>query len=197
MPSAALMEWQTARSARLDELLAAHASMGGGRAGRRWRTQQINWSLTLRLAGEFQGFSRHLHDLTIEELANGIQSPHLGNIFAVMCTQNRELDRGNAHPGNINKDFLRLGLDLTAAIKQLSPNKGPTWIRSLNKLNETRNAIAHSNDSAISQLATQGYNPDLILTWRSWRRNCEGLAIAMDQVTSSYISAILNGPRPW
>jgi hypothetical protein len=40
----------------------AHVAVGGAAAGRRWATQELNHAILLRLASEFQGFCRDLHD---------------------------------------------------------------------------------------------------------------------------------------
>lgn len=45
MASQALVIWQTESSQKLDELLAAHAVVGGTARGRRYATEQLNASL--------------------------------------------------------------------------------------------------------------------------------------------------------
>ena len=68
MPSAALSDWKSHRATRLDRLLAAHRTVRVANSGRRWITEELNHSLILRLAAEFQGFARQLHDETSEVL---------------------------------------------------------------------------------------------------------------------------------
>jgi hypothetical protein len=63
------MTWRKERSERLDELLHAHQSVGGPSRGRRWRTATLNEALLLRLAAEFQGFARDLHEQTCDTFA--------------------------------------------------------------------------------------------------------------------------------
>jgi hypothetical protein len=70
------MTWRKERSERLDELLHAHQSVGGPSRGRRWRTATLNEALLLRLAAEFQGFARDLHDYL----------PHCGPIYKDLVT---------------------------------------------------------------------------------------------------------------
>jgi hypothetical protein len=60
--SAALRNWKTDRAAHLDRLLAARRALRG--MNRRWVTDELNHSLILRMASEFQGFARELHDET-------------------------------------------------------------------------------------------------------------------------------------
>jgi len=45
----------------LDEIEAAHASVGGTGPGRRYATQQINQAYALLIASQFQGFCHDLH----------------------------------------------------------------------------------------------------------------------------------------
>lgn len=61
MPSRALAEWRGRRSDELDELLAAHAAVGGTGRGRRYATEQVNRAYALAVAAQFQGFCRDLH----------------------------------------------------------------------------------------------------------------------------------------
>lgn len=62
MVSAALTQWRTGRASKLSNLLSAHVAVGGSKAGRRWATEELNHAIVLRLASEFQGFCRDLHD---------------------------------------------------------------------------------------------------------------------------------------
>lgn len=71
VPSDAHADWIGQRQARLAELFAAHATIGGSGRGRRWRTSQLNWALTLRIAGEFQGYARDLHTLAVGHFRTG------------------------------------------------------------------------------------------------------------------------------
>jgi hypothetical protein len=62
MPSVSLNTWTTVRAQRIKRLRAAHEAFGGTGPGRRWVTDELNHALILRLASEFQGFARDLHD---------------------------------------------------------------------------------------------------------------------------------------
>jgi hypothetical protein len=68
MVSAALSEWRSRRDAKLRNLLDAHIAVGGSGAGRRWATEELNHALVLRLASEFQGFCRDLHEEAVGRL---------------------------------------------------------------------------------------------------------------------------------
>jgi hypothetical protein len=54
--SAGLIQWKNDRATRLDRLVSAHKTLRG--MNRRWVTDELNHSLILRLASEFQGFAR-------------------------------------------------------------------------------------------------------------------------------------------
>jgi hypothetical protein len=192
--SAAHGEWQGARSRRLDRLLDAHkAAEGAGAPGRRWRTEQINWSLALLLAAEFQGYARDLHN----EAGNSFAilaaqgNPTLETILKTRMTQNRQLDRGNANPGNLGTDFKILGLDLWGDLKTQWPGLAPKWSVNLAELNQARNAIAHSQSSTIESMSV-----NLRTIWK-WRRSLDGLADKMDDVVASHLKDLFKIGDPW
>jgi len=197
VPSMALASWRSDRQQRLDELIAAHQTVGGAGPGRRWRTRELNWALTLRLAGEFQGFARHLHDLAVDHfvatLAGG--NTQLADTLRARTTTNRQLDRGNAQPGSLGSDFALLGLTLWPALER-ADSRAPAWNASLERLNTARNAIAHVDQPALDQLRVQGH-PVTLASVRTWRRDLDRLAATMDDVVSAYLDQLLGYGRPW
>ena len=56
MPSNSLRLWRSIRRQELDDVEAAHASIGGSGRVRRSATLQLNYSFTLLLSANFQGF---------------------------------------------------------------------------------------------------------------------------------------------
>lgn len=197
MPSAAYAEWSTQRQARIAELLAAHATIGGSGRGRRWRTSQLNWALTLRIAGEFQGYARDLHTLAVAHLVDPVAHVNaaLGNVFQVQLTTNRDLDHKNATPSSLGSDFGRLGLDLWPTLSVAS-SQALRWRASLEALNKARNAIAHVNEDDLGRLAREGY-PIRLRTIERWRRSLDRLAATMDDVVADYLDRLLRTGRPW
>jgi hypothetical protein len=192
--SAAHSEWQGARARRLRRLFDAHkAAEGLGARGRRWKTEQINWALALLLAAEFQGFARDLHDEAgatfAREASNG--NATLESILKARMTQNRQLDKGNANPGNLGSDYKILGLDLWADLASGWPAKKPRWNTNLVELNAARNAIAHSNSGEIASLSVT-----LRTIWK-WRRSLDGLASAMDDVVGIHLTDLFKITNPW
>ncbi len=61
MPSHSLTKWNAERAEALDKIEDAHATVGSTERGRRYATQQINYSYTALLSSHFQGFCRDLH----------------------------------------------------------------------------------------------------------------------------------------
>jgi hypothetical protein len=197
MSSSALTTWHGDRAARVAELLSAHTRIGGVRPGRRVGTRQINWALTLRLAGEFQGFARDLHDLAVDHLVTTLSptNPALRAMLLASLTRDRDLDKGNAHPGSLGRDFGRLGFELWPAL-EAKDVRAPRWNSDLSVLNRARNAIAHAQDQKLVQLEGQGY-PMQLKTIRQWRRSLDALAGCMDQVVADSLAVLLGTPAPW
>src|SRR5205814_3348768 len=98
------------RSRELDQLLHAHARIGGGRPGRPYATEQLNFAYLVAVAAHFQGFCRDLHTEAVDAFIAAIPSP-LFMILRSTLTKSRSLDRGNANGGTISEDFARLGMD--------------------------------------------------------------------------------------
>jgi len=195
--SKALSTWRNERRARLDELLTAHRLVGGPARGRRWRTAAINEALVLRLAAEFQGFARDLHDLGCRQFASRA-SPKNGaveNVIRSRLSEARDLDRGNAHPGSLGKDFGRFGFELWPSLAQRDASSG-AHNRSLEQLNLARNALAHADSAALASLRAQGIT--LVLgTFQRWRRDLEALAANLDVELSALLGRLFGQPDPW
>src|SRR5436189_605038 len=116
MPSESLQAWSTGRRAALDEVEAAHRSVGGTGRGRRYLTQQINQAYAVLLSSQFQGFCRDLHTECAECLVAPVTSPVLKEIYRRNLLAGRRLDTGNPTRGNIGADFNRLELPFWAAV---------------------------------------------------------------------------------
>jgi hypothetical protein len=176
----------------LDEIEAAHQSVGGTGPGRRYATQQINQAYAVLLASQFQGFCRDLHTEAVDHLANPIAIADLRKIVENAFLIDRKLDKGNVNPGNIGADFARLGLRLWDGVKRLSKFTSKRQ-KKLEELNIWRNAIAHQ-DFDPTKL---GGNTTLHLSAvKGWRRTCEQLAQAFDAVVRDHIIALV-GQAPW
>jgi len=197
MTSAALITWQHTRLPRLEELELAHATVGGAGRGRRWRTETLNHALVTRLAGEFQGYSRELHDLVANRFASWAAPTNgaLEGIIRLRLLDSRALDTKNAHPGSLGSDFGRFGLPLWPRMKLHDPRTDDRQ-NHLERLNKARNAIAHSNQGELQLLAKAGF-PMILGTYRRWKTAVDHLARTMDTVTSDHLSTLFAQPRPW
>lgn len=197
MASAALLDWQTKRAKRLDELMDAHRAMSGSGRGRRWRTQQVNWAIILRLAGEFQGFARDLHDLTVDEFAAQMgSSPATASVVRTMASSNRGLDRGNAHPKCLAQDFGVFAMQVWPAIEGQWP-RATRWKADLDLLNQARNGIAHDDQRKIQVVETAGYPLSRLQTFKRFRSSLDSLARCLDEAVADHCATIFQSPRPW
>lgn len=197
MTSRSLARWQGDRAARLEELIAAHVRIGGAGPGRRTETEQINWALILRLAGEFQGYCRDLHDEAASDFARraGGSNLVLRQQLQLMLTRNRQLDRGNAQSSSLGSDFGALGMLFWASV-ETADRWGVSRKRHLDRINQARNAIAHDLSGDLASLRTEGY-PCTLRTVSRWRSALDGLAVTMDDVVADYLSKLFAGSRPW
>jgi hypothetical protein len=197
MTSLALTTWRGERSDRLDELFAVHHRIGGPAPGRRTDTQQINWALVLRLAGEFQGFVRDLHAEGVDVFAAWASggNPALENVITTLLTRGLKLDTGNAEPGSIGDAFNRFGLiwwnTLDARDRRTAERQ-----RKLTRLNEARNAIAHARLHELTTLRTAGF-PLTLVTARTWRAALNGLTITMDGALAAHLATFFSRASPW
>jgi hypothetical protein len=196
MASGALAQWSTARRARLSELYAAHRAVGGAGRGRRTATAQLNWSIALSLASEFQGYVRDLHDEASEIIINRIYvaAPAHESVLRNMLTLNRQLNRGNATGSNLQQDFGRFGFGVIDEVKGQYA-RGAAWLKALEDLNTARNGIAHSDKAKIAK-ATDGSALGLAHVKR-WDGSMKALANALDRITADKLAALTGGGRPW
>jgi hypothetical protein len=195
VPSSAFVEWRDIRLPALGTIDAAHTALEGSGPGRRFRTAQLNGGYVVLVAGQFQAFCRSLHSEAAFHLTRSLQPPPLRDAIYAALTQGRQLDTGNATPGNIGSDYARLGMDFWPAVKSLSPLNGARQTR-LNELVIWRNSIAHQAPmSAANQLTTASTGPTL--RWaRTWRSACKQLAKDVDRAVGDHLAAVL-GKSPW
>lgn len=143
MPSNSFIRWNAERSDALDEIENAHVMVGGTERGRRYATQQINYSYAALLSSHCQGFCRDLHSASIDHIVAIVPAQLQGFVRAEFIW-NRSLDRGNPHPGAIGSDFNRLGVDFWTEVYSLDA-RNERRRELLQELNDWRNAIAHQD----------------------------------------------------
>lgn len=191
MPSRALDKWHTDRAACLDEIEAAHRSVGGTGPGRRFATREINHAYTLLLSAQFQGFCRDLHTEAADLIAKFLPQVPYQNLLRGELYTNRKLDHGNPIPGNIGADYNRLGVQFWPnVLARDARNAGRR--DQLEQLNRWRNAIAHQQfDPALLGGVTLH-----LAQVRAWRSACNELAKSFDDVASVAVRAF-TGMAPW
>jgi hypothetical protein len=198
MPSLALQNWRNERLPRLDDLLSTHEQIRQPwRPGIRRRMKALNAALVLRLAAEFQGFARDLHNEAADVFASWIapESPALQGVARDGLTDGRDLDRGNAHPGAIGRDFGKFGLRVWTAL-ELRDRHTTRHNRSLDQLNAARNALAHSDDARLAALRASGCR--LVLrTIRHWLRDLDTLAGNLDKEIAEWLAQSFSRESPW
>src|ERR1700722_6897152 len=187
MPSAALATWTSVRADRIDRLRAAHKAFGGSGRGRRWVTDELNHALIVRLASEFQGFSRDLHNeagvVLIRTVAPGNQQ--LQDNLRIPYTAARKLDQGNAGPGALGADFGLFGMQLWSALYARYPARGPQRNKKLDALNLARNGLVHDDAKKIAKTQAAGWALTLQSVDR-WKAVLDGLAEGMDRVVEAH-----------
>lgn len=189
MPSNSLAKWSGERTNALDEIESAHSVIGGTARGRRYATQQINYSYVALLSSHFQGFCRDLHTECTERIVAAVPVKLQAFVRAEFFL-NRALDKGNPHPGGVGSDFERLGIQFWPHVKQLNA-RNDRRSQLLQELIDWRNAIAHQDFRPV------GGNPTLHLKRvRAWRRALGALAVDFDRTMHDYLFGLL-GAAPW
>lgn len=174
MTSASLNRWRNERADLLDQLIAAHGSVAGTGVGRRWTTSELNRALLLRLAAQFQGFTKDLHQETAVAFGSLAQpgDPAIARVVATGLQANRELDRQNAQESSLaRREHLK-------------------WF------NKARNGLAHDDPAKVDAVVAAGYRLDLG-SIRRWRSNLDGLAGTMDAVLAAHLARLFNAAPPW
>lgn len=196
MASASLQDWNSRISPRLDELEDLHKRATGTARGRRWGTDQFNGQLYVALVGCFQEFARSLHDEALDWLRmNGTVATVLADNAAI----SRGLDTGNPHVSNLDRDFSKIGLQVTQELK--SRPQGQTRQERLARAIQLRNGIAHGDHSQVLKAAsTQPPGRPAVPTMSSYRTHrsaLNGLARDLDLIVATHLGSLLGVPVPW
>ena len=157
----------------------------------------LNHSLILRLASEFQGFARELHQDTSEAVVAAFAPGNMARQIVMRrpYLTGRRLDRGNADPDALRQDFGLFGVDFWPELDRRYPGRAPGWRHHLRLLNTARNGLAHDDEQRISEVLGQGWLLTLPFVHR-WRNTLDGLANGMDHVIGHYVHRTF-GVRPW
>lgn len=190
MASNAYLSWFNEGLPELDRLREAHQSLGGHSRGRRYVTLQINYAYTALLCGYWQAYCRNLHTECVTHLAGHLDAQAFKDIFTASLMLNRELDKGNPHPGTIRQDFSRLGLSIWAHAIRLD-KRNEARRRHINTMVIWRNAVVHQ-DFKTEQ--TSVYLKLSVV--EQWRTACCQVAQVFDRVMRAHLRDMLSH-EPW
>jgi hypothetical protein len=196
MTSPALKTWRSSRLGRIDQLLAVHPDSIGSSTDP-GAAAELTEALVVRLASEFQGFCRDLHDDVIEVVIKSLPmlSSQLFTTLAEGLAEGRGLDRRGADPKTIGDDFDRLGLSLWPALGRASPGAASDWRQALALLHRARNGVAHDDREAVAEVGQLGW-PVQFETVLRWRKVLDELVEAIEDALEREI-AVLIGKNPW
>jgi hypothetical protein len=146
MASTSLMMWAAARANRIKRLRAAHEAFGGTGPGRRWVTDELNHALILRLASEFQGFARDLHDETGAFVARCLApgNQQLQDSLRIPYTLYRKMNQG------INMARNGIVHDDGAKIARVQADGWPLTLRSVDRWKSSLDGLARGMDRVVS-----------------------------------------------
>lgn len=197
MSSGSLGTWNWVRTERVKRLRAAHQALAGTAPGRRWVTEELNQALILRLASEFQGFARDLHDEAGVFVAGCLApgNPQLQDVLRLPYTVNRKLNQGNADPGTLGNDFGLFGIVLWAALQARYPARAKGWNQKLSALNMARNGIVHDDGAKIARVQADGW-PLTLQSADRWKSALDGLAQGIDRTVGGHLKLVY-GTQPW
>jgi ABC-type amino acid transport substrate-binding protein len=188
MTTNALADWQTVRSARLNELAMV--------IGPTDRLDLIE-VLVMRLAAEWQGFVRQFHDeITALFVTRCGLSGTLAQVASGLITYRREIDVGNANADALANDLSAFGIDLWAALaNEHSGTKNPRnksaatieqMKRTLTILNQARNAAAHDDETRRQKMRQAGIILS-VATMMAWQNLLTELAEALDRAVTKQV----------
>lgn len=195
MTSLAKGEWDTTARSRLEELENVHVAAHGTNRGRRWGTEQLNRSMFLTLAAQFQTYCRDLHDEAVEvHVVNA--NPHQGAVLRKLLTQGRKLDVGNPRTDALENDFSRLGFKLLPALRAQGSRTAARLDR-LDVLIDFRNLVSHGQEASIRAFLASHDIAATLGAFRRYRRSLNALVGTMDRAVSAELSAGLQITAPW
>lgn len=194
MISSALTTWRGTRSARLDRLVQTRLMVNWSA---RWAADELDQALVLRVASEFQGFARDLHDEAIELIGEAVApgDRHRQLLLGLPYQAARRLDPGNTDVRALSQDFKLFGLTLWSDLEQGDPSQAAGWKAAVEALNTARNGLAHDDAAKIQASERAGW-PVSLASVQRWRESLDGLVAAMDHVVGTHLTAKF-ATAPW
>lgn len=180
-----LQTWHSARADKIDELVAAHHTVSSAGSGPQYSTKQLTHQLFVALAAQFQGYCRELHELAILAFADGLAPPGDPRLVSVrsLYVRNQRLSTGNASWDNLCSDFKLFQMSFFKELKAMYPTEAEDWKSLIEKLNDTRNAVAHSDETKLVGLP----DPVTLQTFLTWRSTLTSVVSGIDRVVEAYL----------
>ncbi|TDQ49961.1 hypothetical protein EV190_1145 [Actinorugispora endophytica] len=157
----------------------------------------MNHAVVLRLASEFQGFSRQLHTESLDFLKGRLLpgQPQFWTYLLVPYTKASILNTGNATAKALAEDFGLFGVLLWEKLRQTYPGQVDAWRRELNWLNKARNALAHEDYNQLVKLTADSVSIDDARA-RKWKTVLDELTEGIDRIVGDHFGIVF-GVRPW
>jgi hypothetical protein len=173
MPSQA----HAALSTRLDDieqLMDAHAAVGGTERGRRYGLGALNRAAVLLLSAHLEGYLEDLLEEAVTALNPGLSGRELTRRFA------------NPSTGNIDGLFAVIGLNKPSNVVSWQRAGNDAVKDNINQLVETRNSIAHgATGVGVSKAAVERYQKYVV-----------GFARGIDNLVRERVETV-TGTEPW
>ena len=184
MPSASLIQWQTNRMPRLQQVELQCAAVLAAPVPNPDLLDENLRGYVLLLSAHFQGYCRDLHTEAAQVIASKVRAS-LQALIQSQFRAYRKLDQGNPNVENLKADFRRFGhvLDLAS-----DPANVP-HLADLSAMNKWRNIAAQGTPIPAGV-------PLHLPAFQSWRNSCDGLATSLDSMVYNMLRTNLRR-NPW
>ncbi|MCD0453116.1 hypothetical protein LO762_28620 [Actinocorallia sp. API 0066] len=188
MTSTVLTDWRDKRRARLEALWAVYDDQTDPA-----RRAQIAQVLVVKLAAEFQGFARQLHDQAIAYMAASAapDDPDLVILYCHAMSADRALNRNNPGPDTLMRDFKRIDVTLWPAADSTYSREQRGQLR---QMIDVRSAIVHDDQPKLARLVAGELDEARI---KAWQNSLDTLAGEMDDEVGARLGAMFKGSKPW
>ncbi|HST81670.1 MAG TPA: hypothetical protein VLL08_08045 [Kineosporiaceae bacterium] len=158
--------------------------------------QEWTHALILRLASEFQGFCRDLHNDVSKAVAWALAASDedIRLLILVGLTTDRALNRSSADPQTLAKDFARFRITLWADLKRRHPRSAPGWEESLRLLHAARNGVVHDDLDKLAHVQAEGWEMDITSVVR-WRNQLDEAVTALHDVVIAAMAELFGDIR--
>ena len=183
LASEALDRWRTERR----DLVDVARSLCGEQRSRPSAHHHLLGAYVSTLSAQFQGFCADLLAELARALVGGVPLGVPIPVAAALRTAvmaDRAIDLGNPTPRNLDRDFRRFGLRVSAGLSGADPSS-PDRLAGLSALLRARNAVAHATED-VSTLGPGG-RPLTLEHADGWRRDLDGLALALDEAVRHHL----------